>query len=78
VLDVELDALDAAGRKRFGVRELPRTQADALAAIESDETARGWFAPDLVATHLGIRRTEAAILAGLPSEEQCRRYADVV
>lgn len=78
VLDMELDALDADGRARFGVRELPRTQADALAAIEADEIALGWFAPDLVATHLGIRRTEAAILAGLTPEEQCARYADVV
>jgi len=78
VLDMELDALDAAGRERFGVRELPRTQADALAAIEADEAALGWFAPDLVATHLGIRRTEAALLAALTPDEQCARYADVL
>jgi glutamine synthetase len=78
VLDMELDALDTAGRERFGVRQLPRTQADALAAIEADEIALGWFAPDLVATHLGIRRTEAAILAELTPDEQCARYADVV
>jgi glutamine synthetase len=78
VLDMELDALDAAGRKRFGVRDLPRTQADALAAIEADATALRWFAPDLVATHLGIRRTEAKLLGELTPEEQCARYADVV
>jgi len=78
VLDMELDALDAAGRERFGVREIPRTQAAALAAVEDDEIARAWFAPDLVATHLGIRRTEATILAELVPEEQCRRYADVL
>ena len=78
VLDMELDALDAAGRERFGVRELPRTQPEALAAIEADEVALGWFAPDLVATHLGIRRTEAAILADLTPVEQCARYADVI
>jgi glutamine synthetase len=78
VLDLELEALDEAGRERFGVRPIPRTQAEALSAIEADEVALGWFAPDLVATHLGIRRTEAAILAGLEPEEQCRRYADVL
>ena len=78
VLDMELEALDAEGRSRFGVGDLPRTQAEALAAIEADELALGWFAPDLVATHLGIRRTEAALLAGLTPEEQCRRYADVL
>ena len=78
VLDLELETLDEAGRERFGVRPMPRTQAEALAAIEADEVALGWFAPDLVATHLGIRRTEAAILAGLEPDEQCRRYADVI
>jgi glutamine synthetase len=78
VLDLELEALDEAGRERFGVRPIPRTQAEALAAVEADEVALGWFAPDLVATHLGIRRTEAAILGGLEPEEQCRRYADVL
>jgi len=78
VLDLELDALDDAGRERFGVRAIPRTQADALAAIEADEVALRWFAPDMVATHIGIRRTEAAILAELSPEEQCRRYADVL
>ena len=78
VLDMELDALGAAGRERFGVRELPRTQADALAAIEADEMSRDWFAPDLLSTHLGIRRTEAALLAALTPKEQCRRYADVI
>jgi glutamine synthetase len=78
VLDLELDALDAAGRERFGVRELPPTQAGALAAVEADGVALAWFAPDLVATHLGIRRTEAAILAELTPDEQCARYADVV
>ena len=78
VLDMELEALDPAGRERFRVGELPATQADALAAIEADQRALDWFAPDLVATHLGIRRTEAAILADLSPEERCRRYADAL
>jgi glutamine synthetase len=78
VLDMELDALDAEGRKRFGVTEIPRTHEAAMAAIEADEIALGWFADDLVATHLGIRRTEAALLAALTPEERCRRYADVL
>ena len=46
--------------------------------VEADEAALGWFAPDLVATHLGIRRAEAAILAGATPEEQCARHADVI
>jgi glutamine synthetase len=65
-------------KARLGVTALPQTQEAALAAIEGDEAARGWFAPDLLATHLGIRRTEAAILANSTPEERCARYADVV
>jgi len=37
-----------------------------------------WFAPDLTATHLGIRRTELAILADATPEERCVRYADAI
>jgi glutamine synthetase len=78
VIDGELDALDAAERVRLGIHPLPRDQEAALAAIEADPIAAGWFAPDLVATHLAIRRTEARILADASPEERCRRYADVV
>ena len=78
VLDMELDALDDAGRARFGVRALPRTLEAALAAVEDDAVFRSWFAEDLVATHLGIRRTELRILADVTPEERCTRYADVV
>lgn len=76
VVEGELDDLPPADRSRIGA--IPPDQAAALAAIEADELARGWFAPDLVATHLAIRRTEAAILAGATPEERCRRYADVL
>ena len=78
ILDGELDALDAAARERFGIRPIPRTQDEALAAFEADVVFTGWFAEDLVATHLGIRRTEAAILSDATPEERCRRYADVL
>lgn len=78
ILDGELDGLDAAARERLGVGELPRTHEAALAAVEADAVARSWFADDLVATHLGIRRTEASILAGLDDPGKCARYADVV
>lgn len=78
VLDMELDGLDAEARERFGIRALPRTQEEALAAVEADAVFRSWFAEDLVATHLGVRRTEAAILAAATPEERCARYADIV
>ena len=78
VIEGELDALDAGERDRLGIRPLPGDQEAALAAIEADTTAAAWFAPDLVATHLAIRRTEARLLADASPEERCRRYADVL
>ncbi len=78
VVEGELEKVDAATRERLGIRDLPPDTEAALRAIETDEEAAGWFAPDLVATHLGIRRTELAILADATPEERCRRYADVL
>lgn len=78
VIEGELDGIDATERQRLGIEPLPRDLEAALAAIEADTTAAGWFAPDLVATHLAIRRTEARLLADASPEERCRRYADVI
>jgi glutamine synthetase len=78
VIEGELDGIDASERDRLGIRPLPRDQEAALAAIEADPTAAAWFAPELVATHLAIRRTEASLLADASPEERCRRYADVL
>ena len=73
----ELEAIGPAERHRLGIEQLPRDLEAALTAIEAD-TAAGWFAPDLVATHVAIRRTEARLLADASPEERCRRYADVL
>lgn len=78
VIDGELERLDPSDRERLGIRDLPADAEAALRAIEADREAAGWFAPDLLATHLGIRRTELAILAKATPEERCRRYADVL
>lgn len=78
VVEGELEAVDPASRHRLGIHDLPPDTEAALAAIEADEAARAWFGPDLLATHLAIRRTELAILADASPEERCRRYADVL
>jgi glutamine synthetase len=78
VVEGELEALGADERARLGIALLPPSLEAALAAIEDDAAAGGWFAPDLLATHLAIRRTELAILADATPEERCLRYADVI
>jgi glutamine synthetase len=78
VVEGELEALGADERARLRIAELPPTLEAALDAIEADPAAVGWFATDLTATHLAIRRTELAMLADATPEERCRRYADVI
>jgi glutamine synthetase len=78
VVDGELEALGADERVRLGISALPSTLEAALGAIEADTAAASWFATDLTATHLAIRRTELAILADATPEERCLRYADVI
>jgi len=78
VVEGDLEDLGPVDRQRLGVRDLPRDLETALAALEADDAARAWFAPDLLATHLAIRRTELALLAGSTPVERCARYADVI
>lgn len=60
-----------------GVDPLPADLEEALTALEKDEQVAGWFAPDLLATHLSVKRAELAAVAGLDLAAQCRRVADV-
>jgi glutamine synthetase len=78
IVDRELEAIDSSERERLGIGTLPPDMESAHAALEADATAVAWFAPDLVATHLAIRRTELAILAVASAEERCQRYASVI
>ncbi len=78
VIDRELESIHAAERARLGIVELPADVEAAMAVCEQDPIASAWFDPDLLATHTAIRRTEAAMLAGIESREQCARYAAVV
>lgn len=78
VIDGEIDTLDDAARARLGITDLPGDLAAALGAIEADAVARGWFAPDLVTTHLAVRRAELAMLEGATDTEACERYGRVI
>ncbi|MGW5157925.1 glutamine synthetase family protein [Nonomuraea wenchangensis] len=60
-----------------GEPPLPASLPEALAALEADEVARGWFPPELLHTFLTVKRTELDHVAGLPSHELCRKVADV-
>ncbi|GAA2907837.1 glutamine synthetase [Streptosporangium fragile] len=59
------------------VPPLPKTQEEALKALEDDEVVRGFFAPDLLTTYLAVKRAELAALDGMSDAVRCRRIADV-
>lgn len=60
----------------FG-RRLPLSLDEAITAFSLDSTAANWFAPNLVATHLGIRAAESNAMVGLNDDEKCARYSSV-
>jgi glutamine synthetase len=64
-------------RERLGLRRLPETLAAALAALEADETVRGWFDADFLATILAVRRAESAALKDMTPAEICAITRDL-
>jgi glutamine synthetase len=77
VVEGEVDALSDAEREAAGVRELPRSLEEALELLAAGPTVRTWFAPDLLATFVGVKREELRLVGDLNPAERCRRYADV-
>lgn len=68
---------DATEEQLAAVPALPSDLATALDTLEKDDVASGWFAPDLLRTHLAVKRTELALVDGLDDAELCRKVADV-
>lgn len=63
-----------AERGSAAVAELPRDLAEALDLLEQDEVVTGWFAPELIATYLRIKRVELDEVSKLSESEQCEWY----
>jgi glutamine synthetase len=63
VVDRDPHVLSPATRKRLGIKPLPASLADALAALEGDSLARHWMPPRMHATFLALKRMEIARFA---------------
>ncbi|MCV3765724.1 glutamine synthetase family protein [Rhizobium sp. TRM95796] len=61
-------------RTELGLRRLPETLEQALAAFEADDRVCGWFDSVFIETYLGVRRQEMKILASSEADEICARY----
>ena len=66
--------LSEAERKSLGLKRLPSSLDEALAAFEADETVTSWFSPLFIETYLGVRRQELQMLAGKSPDEICDLY----
>lgn len=64
-------------RARLGIRRLPASLPEALAALEADRVVCGWLSPTLLDCWKGMRLKEMEIVAGLDDAALCRRYAGV-
>ncbi|HXF69044.1 MAG TPA: glutamine synthetase family protein [Thermoflexus sp.] len=71
---VQLDPADLpeAERAARGIRPLPTTLGEALAALERDEVLLQALGPELARSYLAVRRMEWEALKDLPHEEEVR------
>ncbi|RST87785.1 glutamine synthetase [Aquibium carbonis] len=59
---------------RLGLRRLPETLDEALAALEADTVVTSWFAPELLASFVAVKRAEIGLMAGLDRDAICAAY----
>ena len=76
LLEVDPTTLEGEEAERFGVGALPSSLEEALAELEADELARGWFPPLLYDAYVSLKRGELAAVAELDLPEPCRLYAN--
>ena len=71
------DDMSADDRTRLGIRRLPTSLHEELAALEADRGVCGWLSPTFLDCWKGMRMTELELVAGLDDAELCRRYAEI-
>lgn len=69
--------MSAAEREALGIRRLPESLWEALAAFERDPVAQGWFSPTFVDAYLGMKRKEIDLVADLDGQALCDRYVAI-
>ena len=70
-------AMTADERRAIGMRQLPRTLAEALDNLRDSPDARKWFGPEFLDLYLNFKRDEEQAVAGLDPQAICDRYAAV-
>lgn len=68
---------DVTEEQLAGVEPLPASLDEALAALADDSVARRWFADDLLATYVAVKRAELAHLDGMDDVARCQAVSEV-
>jgi glutamine synthetase len=68
------EALSPSEREELGVRRLPGSLIEAVEAFETDSLVAAEVSNDLRSGYASMKRTECALLEGLPPAEACARY----
>jgi glutamine synthetase len=66
--------MSEAEQEKLGLKRLPDTLPAAIDALLTDKTVTGWFDPLFIETFVGVKRHEAARLAGLDAKAICDLY----
>jgi glutamine synthetase len=74
IVDDDPSVMGEKARAAQGLHRLPQSLAAALDALEADATVRGWFAPEFIATYVGMKRKEIATVASDDPAALCARY----
>jgi glutamine synthetase len=76
ILDRDPSSLDEQDAERYGVGALPGTLDEALAALAEDAVVRAALGDPLYEAFVAVKRAELALVAELPVEQRCLRYAE--
>jgi glutamine synthetase len=69
--------MSEAERMQAGAQPLPRSLAEALAALAATPAARDWFGATFLDVYLRFKASEQGAVAGLGDKAICARYAAV-
>jgi glutamine synthetase len=77
ILERDPAELDVSEAERYGVGGLPDSLAGALAALDEDDTVRGWMTPLTYDAYLAVKRSEVQAAEDMDLPELCARYARI-
>lgn len=77
MVNTEPDDLSMSEKKRLGLKRLPKSLEEALAALKKDDKAMNWFPSELIDSYIAVKMAEVGIAADEDDATTCERYRNV-